>query len=528
MWITNQNIIGSTILGRGGSRGSAPFVPVTGSQDDPLIKLYSSNYSANQWIDLASNRIAYTEFTSSIFRDICTFLEFSSSLGENAFTQSQITSSVSQSISQWGQNWALGFTYRYPGGTDYPLSIGYDPSVLFGGSELRITSNSISWVGAEENGLVNDRTMLLNGELEAGNTYKVYVAQSDNPIGGSPSYWNSYVAFGTSSTTLFTGQEIEVFGDNMQFQWENGSGSQFNIGRRTESNGDVITKSDLSSIVMWPNEKRNVSAGYVWNYLPNVCDNMVTGGMAVWLTPYGYTSGSSVWDDYSGNNNDVNIISSSFILSGSTQWNFEHTGSQAAYMNLVSQSNFPTSSYTFQLYGTIVTRNPLTDPQNGTNQIFSRDSEPIDDGWYWEYSPRTNAFRYESVATTAGTGSPASNYVAEITSSGYNLEASKSLFTFMIDSVNHTGSIWINETKLGEFSGLGTGTGPQFGAQPFIISGSNHPVLMGDSNYQIGRVNIPFTFSGSVESIQLYNRTLNEEEIVYLSNYITYLNKDTQ
>ena len=98
----------------------------------------------------------------------------------------------------------------------------------------------------------------------------------------------------------------------------------------------------------------------------------------------------------------------------------------------------------------------------------------------------------------------------------------------MIDSVNHTGSIWINETKLGEFSGLGTGTGPQFGAQPFIISGSNHPVLMGDSNYQIGRVNIPFTFSGSVESIQLYNRTLNEEEIVYLSNYITYLNKDTQ
>jgi hypothetical protein len=96
-------------------------------------------------------------------------------------------------------------------------------------------------------------------------------------------------------------------------------------------------------------------------------------------------------------------------------------------------------------------KKPFPDPDYTTTQIFSRDSEPFKHAWAWEYDHRELVgFNYQSNLTIEGTGSGFNYYRANVPADEYNLEQSSSLITFTIDAENHTGSIWIDETKLGE------------------------------------------------------------------------------
>lgn len=240
----------------------------------------------------------------------------------------------------------------------------------------------------------------------------------------------------------------------------------------------------------------------------------VADGLVFWYRYGTYTSGSSTWyDAYFGNVN-AEVVSSSFIQdSGSQGWDFNHTSSQAAYLNVSTGSNasyFPTGSYTFLLYGLLDTQNLETDPTEGDNQLFSRDNEPLENAWFWDYNGRTKTIQYLSQVTTPGTASAYSGYTAAVPISA-SVSSSLTLFGLIADSDLATGSVFVDAQLVGQFSGSGTGTGPQLGVQPFSL-GSANPVWIGNRHYTIGSVDIPWSYMGTIKHTLLYNRVLSAEE----------------
>ena len=249
----------------------------------------------------------------------------------------------------------------------------------------------------------------------------------------------------------------------------------------------------------------------------------VADGLVFWYRYGTYESGSSTWyDAYFGNVN-AEVVSSSFIEnSGSLGWDFNHTSSQAAYLNITTGSNdlyFPTGSYTFLLYGLLDTDNVGgVQPTNSGNELFSRDNEPFTNGWYWDYDSVDKTIQYQSVFTTSGT---ASAYIAGVPVSS-SVSSSLTLFGMAIDAVEQTGSVFVDSVLVGEFSGSGVGTNPQPGALPFSVNGDTSDVWIGNRRYTTGGPNDPWSYRGTIKHTLLYNRVLTEEEQFQLYQFFKF------
>lgn len=248
----------------------------------------------------------------------------------------------------------------------------------------------------------------------------------------------------------------------------------------------------------------------------------VADGLVFWYRYGTFTSGSSTWyDAYFGNVN-AQVVSSSFIQdSGSQGWDFNHTSSQAAYLNVSTGSNasyFPTGSYTFLLFGLLDTDNPEVEPTAGGNELFSRDNEPFSNGWYWDYDGRTKLLRYQSVFTTPGTGSVFIGAVPVSTS----VSSSLTLFGMAVDATTQTGSVFVDSVLIGQMSGSGIGTNPQKGILPFSVNGDTSPVWIGNRRYTTGAPNVPWSYRGTIKHTLLYNRVLTTEEQFQLYQFFKF------
>jgi hypothetical protein len=239
----------------------------------------------------------------------------------------------------------------------------------------------------------------------------------------------------------------------------------------------------------------------------------IADGLVFWYRYGTYQSGSSTWNDAYFGNLNAEVVSSSFIQdSGSQGWDFNHTSSQAAYLNITTGSNasfFPTGSYTFLLYGLLDTDNVGGSAPNASgNQLFSRDSEPFVNGWYWNYDGLDKTIEYQSQFTTSGTSSV---YTANVLVSA-SVSSSLTLFGMTVDAVGQTGSVFVDSTLIGQFSGSGIGTNPQNGVLPFSVNSNTSPVWVGNRRYTTGAPNVPWSYRGTIKHTLLYNRVLTSTE----------------
>ena len=225
----------------------------------------------------------------------------------------------------------------------------------------------------------------------------------------------------------------------------------------------------------------------------------VADGLVFWYRYGTYESGSSTWNDAYFGNLNAQVVSSSFIQdSGSLGWDFNHTSSQAAYLNITTGSNeayFPTGSYTFLLYGLLDTENRDGDPADSANVILSRDNEPWTSGWLWEYDTRRKEMQYFNLDNTSNQSR--FSISAEVSSS-------LNLFACVVDVTNNSSSVFLNTQSIQD---LATGSA----IVPFS-NGSSNPVWIGKKNHQLGAFSNGWTYGGTIKHTLLYNRVLSPEE----------------
>jgi len=235
----------------------------------------------------------------------------------------------------------------------------------------------------------------------------------------------------------------------------------------------------------------------------------IADGLVFWYRYGTYQTGSSTWNDAYFGNLDAEVVSSSFIQdSGSLGWDFNHTSSQAAYLNITTGSNelyFPTGSYTFLLYGLLDTENRDGDPNESSNVIFSRDNEPWTSGWSWEYSTRNKQMQFLNLDNTAN---PAVFPVSAEVSSSLNL------FACVVDVTNNSSSVFLNTQSV---TNLNTGSA----IVPFS-NGSSNPVWIGKKSNQIGALNNGWTYGGTIKHTLLYNRVLTPTEQFQLYQFFKF------
>jgi hypothetical protein len=214
--------------------------------------------------------------------------------------------------------------------------------------------------------------------------------------------------------------------------------------------------------------------------------NVVTDGLVLALdaaNPRSYVSGSSTWNDLSGNNNNGTLTNSpTYSSTNNGSIIFNGTNNTATFSNIPGPSfSFISSSFTTEFWINI--------PTSSLGHGFISSNQSVSNGGQYSFVVRSN----NVYSSFYGTPTYTDVYGGPV------IIGSWTHYVNTFNYTNQTSSIYVN--------GVLTGAG-SMASSPLVTSSS---LLIG--RYTLGGAYL----SGSMSSAKVYNRALSSSEV--LQNY---------
>jgi len=255
----------------------------------------------------------------------------------------------------------------------------------------------------------------------------------------------------------------------------------------------------------------------------------------VFLTPDGYDSGSQIWYDESGNNNNY-VVNGPTLISGSNGWQLNGTTNRLIGPSL--NTELSGSGYTFLSYF----RYTENTGDNSIEAIFRKGDTSAGQFGYisWKFQPTWVNGVATSMPKGAITNDGKRDYqfgsITKVTGSSVSVPAT-SMFGY-VNSASFQGctgceyptisTAYFNDNRIHYFTGSANGlniSGPFYNGYACASGSGWRPIPLGNetgSTY-IGNYNGTNTLGANytLKAFLLYNRNLTDAEIKYNYNYFT-------